>query len=454
MCKVIVIGSGASGTAAVNHLLDSGCFQDGDVVMVEAQHTTGGRTVSVSVGGEPVDLGASWIEDAGCNSDGEMNPMVVLASEYLVEHKRRGGHGRSLRFTTKADTTSALQQAGRMDKAAMRHVMEVRTHLLRNPELPDICVADAYAVAVEKFPPPTEEVTKWLDFYQSMGEQYYGDSFRNLSVRSWSSPGMYNGADQWVDGGYGNIVLRHLEAAVRKGLELHLGAAVCGVKQKPSGNVELTFEDGRTMEAQYVISTVPLGVLKCDDIKFTPDLPPAFQDSIQRLGFGLMNKVVLEFESPFWGDASSFAVACEERGRWRSWIAPFVDEAPYILICLVSSNAAEKLEAMSDDEIQADVLPMLNKTVCPNLDRLPRLLSFNFSRWQGNKYIKGGYSSYSTGTTPQTIATLTQPLWDSHLLFAGEHTNIDYCSVHGAHNSGICAARHVIKHMAQCSTGF
>ena len=37
--------------------------------------------------------------------------------------------------------------------------------------------------------------------------------------------------------------------------------------------------------------TIPLGVLKKGDVVFDPPLPPRKQEAIQRLGYGLLNKV-------------------------------------------------------------------------------------------------------------------------------------------------------------------
>ena len=60
------------------------------------------------------------------------------------------------------------------------------------------------------------------------------------------------------------------------------------VDQKP---VSLVCSNGSTIEADQVIMTTPLGVLKAGDINFEPSLPVWKNDCIQRIGFGLLNKV-------------------------------------------------------------------------------------------------------------------------------------------------------------------
>ena len=49
--------------------------------------------------------------------------------------------------------------------------------------------------------------------------------------------------------------------------------------------------NGEKIEADEVVLTAPLGVLKDESIKFNPPLPDWKTDCIKRMGFGLLNKV-------------------------------------------------------------------------------------------------------------------------------------------------------------------
>ena len=49
--------------------------------------------------------------------------------------------------------------------------------------------------------------------------------------------------------------------------------------------------DGEVIEADEVVITAPLGVLKADTVDFDPPLPSWKQGAIDRMGFGLLNKV-------------------------------------------------------------------------------------------------------------------------------------------------------------------
>lgn len=83
------------------------------------------------------------------------------------------------------------------------------------------------------------------------------------------------------------------------------------VKKGDGEEPEETVEDRITADA--VVCTVPLGVLKRNVIQFDPPLPEAKKEAIEKMGFGVINKVVLVFEKPFWNTEQSFF------GHLNSW---------------------------------------------------------------------------------------------------------------------------------------
>ena len=64
-------------------------------------------------------------------------------------------------------------------------------------------------------------------------------------------------------------------------------------------NLYVECENGKTIYADHVIVTVSLGVLKatCDKM-FEPSLPQKKTESIDKLGFGIVDKVALYFDEP------------------------------------------------------------------------------------------------------------------------------------------------------------
>jgi lysine-specific histone demethylase 1 len=72
------------------------------------------------------------------------------------------------------------------------------------------------------------------------------------------------------------------------------------------GPITITCTNGQTIHADRVVMTVSLGVLKAGNIKFEPELRGPKREAISRLGFGLLNKVVLVYDRPFWDTQADF----------------------------------------------------------------------------------------------------------------------------------------------------
>lgn len=71
----------------------------------------------------------------------------------------------------------------------------------------------------------------------------------------------------------------------------------CRVQDDTSSSETVRYE---TFEADRVIVTVPLGVLKSNSIQFNPPLSSSKQTAIQKAGFGNVVKIVMEFDKIFW----------------------------------------------------------------------------------------------------------------------------------------------------------
>lgn len=101
----------------------------------------------------------------------------------------------------------------------------------------------------------------------------------------------FEGRHSEVIGGYiqvprGLMMLPHQ-------LDVQFQSPVKKISYKPNGGRQAKVEcqNGEIFEADEVVLTAPLGVLKADAIEFSPPLPDWKRGAIDRMGFGLLNKV-------------------------------------------------------------------------------------------------------------------------------------------------------------------
>jgi lysine-specific histone demethylase 1 len=97
-----------------------------------------------------------------------------------------------------------------------------------------------------------------------------------------------------------------------------------------------------------VLCTVPLGVLKSGSIVFDPELPEHKLGAVQRLGFGLLNKVAMVFRHIFWDeDIDTFGCLNKEsskRGEYFLFYSYHTVSGGAVLIALVAGEAALEFE--------------------------------------------------------------------------------------------------------------
>jgi hypothetical protein len=237
-------------------------------------------------------------------------------------------------------------------------------------------------------------------------------------------------------------------------------------------------DESQSFMFDFVVCTVPLGVLKesitANDnsadraIAFQPPLPFSKVDSIKNVGFGLLNKLYLQFSTPFWRPYLAFDKEQAIFGN-ASGIRPqhymFFDvgktlvpgsEAPAVLMTLLSGIDAVEFELKSDNEILLSVMQTL-RSLFSNI-KVPEPIAFRFTRWGSDKFSRGSHTFVPPGATDQDFQILQSPIngnGDSLLLdgsetmrlfFAGEHTTALHPSTaHGALLSGIRAAKEVVN---------
>ncbi|KAE8145333.1 flavin-containing amine oxidoreductase-domain containing protein [Aspergillus avenaceus] len=216
-------------------------------------------------------------------------------------------------------------------------------------------------------------------------------------------------------------------------------------------------EDGETLAADNVVFTGSLGVLKDQSIQFEPPLPDWKHSAIDRLGFGVLNKVILVFDTPFWDterdmfgllrepadrDSMSQEDYAANRGRfYLFWNCMKTTGLP-VLIALMAGDAAIQAECTPDAELIAEVTSQL-RNVFKHI-AVPDPLETIITRWRSDKFTRGSYSYVAAQALPGDYDLMARPIGNLH--FAGEATcGTHPATVHGAYLSGLRAAAEVME---------
>jgi len=113
----------------------------------------------------------------------------------------------------------------------------------------------------------------------------------SLSGHDQDAGNEFSGRHAGVIGGYSQVPRSLMMLPTP--LDVRLNTVVRKIKYSSTseGAASVECEDGRIIEADHIVLTAPLGVLKAGTIEFEPKLPSWKQGAIDRLGFGLLNKV-------------------------------------------------------------------------------------------------------------------------------------------------------------------
>lgn len=221
--------------------------------------------------------------------------------------------------------------------------------------------------------------------------------------------------------------------------------------------IRVECSNGEIHEADQVVITVPLGVLKSGSITFQPPLPDWKQDVIERMGFGLLNKVVLVYEKAFWephrdmfgllNEAEHKASMRPEdystrRGRYYLFWNCLKTSGKPVLIALMAGEAAHYAEATSNDQLVKEVTDRLDSIFAPNVVPLPT--ETIVTRWKRDPFARGSYSFVGPKTQAGDYDVMARPHGPLH--FAGEATcGTHPATVHGAYLSGLRVASEVAE---------
>ncbi|VFQ68442.1 unnamed protein product [Cuscuta campestris] len=442
-CKgtVVVIGAGISGLVAARQLI----FLGFKVVVLEGRTRPGGRVRSKKMSGgqngvtAAADLGGSVL--TGING----NPLGVLARQLgLPLHKVRDicplylPNGK----TVNSDTDSMVETS--FNKLLDR-VCKLREAMMVEVKSIDVSLGTAletfrsvYRIAED----PQERML--LDWHLANLEYANASLMSELSLAFWDQDDPYEmGGDHCFIPGGNERLVRALAEDVPVVYERPVESVRYGV------DGVLVYAGSQEYRADMVLCTVPLGVLKKGTIEFVPELPAKKREAIERLGYGLLNKVAILFPYDFWGgEIDTFGHLNEDpsmRGEFFLFYSYSAVSGGPLLVALVAGEAAIGFERMSPLEAVGRVLDILRGIFGPKGIAVPDPIQAVCTRWGQDKFSHGSYSYVAIGSSGDDYDILAESV-AGRLFFAGEATNRQYpATMHGAFLSGMREAAHILR---------
>lgn len=411
--SVIIIGAGISGLAAAKKLKEKGF----NVILLESQDRIGGRMRTNRSLGIAFDEGASWIHGI----DG--NPITTLAQE----------SGMTSAFTDDSSIISydigGVERSASVYQSAEDELYTIMENMMNNGS-----TTQSFESIFNSLYPAKASDRLWK-FLLSTYITFDTGDLNKLSSLLYNEGEVYNGNEHIATNGFDTIT-----NYLANGITIQLNQRVSKIDYQNT-KIEVT-HNNQISNADYVIVTVPLGVLKANTIQFLPTLPNTKQTAIQKIGMNCVNKFLLTWNTAFWDDVQYISYTPEIKDKFNYFVNvkknnPNVNA----LMTFAYADYARQTETMTDLQVIDEIMVHLRDIYGNNIPNPTNLVR---TKWQTNENSFGAYSYTAIETEMQHFDDLAEEINDQ-LFFAGEHTEIDYFStVHGAYLSGIREADKII----------
>ena len=498
---VAIIGGGIAGVSAAYHLMKQqqqspGSGFRGSILLLEARNRLGGRIHAVELPSCTVEFGANWIHGI------IGNPICDLA----LKHKLADPLGNEATHQSKAVAgkryaVQAVREDGKkVDLHLVEEVYDAYFWFMKQIE--------SYHALAEKEgrDPPAQygnsighhlvhDIQKYLDAKDNNDWiQVRKAIFRNLlhreaiisgchtvhdvSLRDFGAYDDLPGGNLVVDAGYISIInvlldeidsmisdLR-VEGKVTPVFDCQLDKEVVSIKwrnvsTKSLSNVssssnscsqldhlcEITCQDGSRYTCHHAVITLPLGVLKeTSELMFDPPLPEYKIQSIQALGFSVVDKIFMEFKNKLspkfldpsvnelllvWADDedtgddsnnnnndnnndkrkhnTKIVLKKDSPKNWYRTVYSLTKVSDYALVGWLSGEDAELVEQMDSQQVAKVITEeILRKFFHPEF---PEPESVFMTKWKADRFTRGAYTFISTTSSVRDIEKLSQPIY-------------------------------------------
>jgi monoamine oxidase len=448
---VIVIGAGCAGLAAARQLRVKGY----KVIVLEGRNRPGGRVHTESLWGPPkgpqngsqkhalADLGGSILTGI----DG--NPLAVVCKQMRIPLSRIISDKVPIYLPDGTEVDPKLDTAVEelynkiLNQSDMlRKDVEWTNHLSLKDALETLW--ENYNQGLGLKNAKEKKIARHLfDWHLANLEFANASQLHESSLMFWDQddPHELPGLHCFAPGCNGQWIKE-----LAKNLPIFYNAVVEKVKRFSDGVQVFTAD--KVFCADAVVVTVPLGVLKKEKIEFQPPLSDRKKKSIDRLGFGNLNKVIMLFDHAFWDTNVDIFGHMNESQEVRGENFMFYSYADISggaqLTALSSGNAAYEHEKKTPKELAQNMLEILRSIFEPKGVSVPSPYHVICTSWGNDPLAHGAYSSMPVGSIGGDDYNILGESVGGRLFFAGEATNRRFpATMHGAFYTGLWTAANV-----------
>ncbi|XP_031787393.1 spermine oxidase [Nasonia vitripennis] len=478
--KLVIVGAGIAGLGAAL-TLEKCNFKD--YILIEAQSEIGGRICSIPWNDGWIEHGAQFLHGRGSTLGKFAEEKGFLSDDEVAE-----GEGLYLR----EDGTEMDHELVREVDDIVKNIMEDCEKYATNNEIEYLDVEENIGKVLKtrfcKYLTMTndplsirnakEELFDWNVRFLAIDNAC--NSLNELSVKSWGKFKAVSGPEHNIfKSRYGSMVESIAGELIQENIRLNSPVKKIEwneqVNSHDSKTILVTLQNNKQILANCIIVTCSLGVLKETHNKlFSPILPVRLRGAIESMGFGMINKVFLDFDEPWWEPGTKgfqFLWRTEtdnctnnqDKNKLPLWTRDLTgfDVLPghrSVLLGWIGRKGARIIESLSEQQIIRDCSDLFKYFLKRN--EVPEARKCLRSRWSSNEFIRGGYSHITKkcdviGVSP---ATLAEPIWgmvSSHqkderlpiLMLAGEATHENYYSTtHGAYDTGVKQAQTFLQY--------
>ncbi|XP_052771740.1 spermine oxidase-like [Mya arenaria] len=461
--KVLIIGAGISGISAAEFMAKNGFT---DFKILEASNRTGGRIWTYELDGKGinVEMGANWIHGI------ERNPIFQIADSnglLQLRYKDKGLRHKNV-FLTETGQEVNQKTVKDVDFSYGLLIQQCEEFYQMDLYAPYDSVGEYMHYEIEeKLENLSDDERKLREmiFDQHLKQETVVSGCNDLNDVSLGEFGCYEelpGVHYTIPPGFQSVLDILLNQVPENNILLeHSVKCIHWGNNENDGRVLVECENGKKFSAEHVIVTCSLGVLKAScDRMFEPPLPKEKKESIEKLGFGIVDRLNLYFDEPI-VDADIFRVELlwddhqykdnvrnptDLATSWFRKIYSFEAVHSNVISAWVCGKEALYMESLSEDQIASDIRDVLQKFLKKDIPAPSRVIR---TRWGNSKNTRGSYCFIKVGASVSDVETLGQPLNNAQgqpvVQFAGEATHPSfYSTTHGALLTGHREAKRIL----------